>query len=435
MKSGHLERELGSWLRSFEPAGLPVGARLRLSADLLAESERAVPARLRLRGALAFASSLAASLLLLGFAALLMLGLAGRPSTGMSLGPQTAPSTSPIEEGQLPEWNSLPWMIGASLLVGAFALLPRVRRAASSLRIWLSREGAATIRPLPRSMRQMSRPAWALVAIAILVATWSGFLFSKVAPQPGLWLLWDVLAATWPVLLALAILLRYRTGGRARSCMLTGGLALAVADVCVVSEFAISSIGMDLYGWPWSAYGLQSMSSILWAIGWVALALGIAGQGVSMRRLPIRATGLVVGILFFLNLNGSLDWIANWPWLDIYGYVSGFGQIIRDLSDWLAMLSWAWIAWIGLNAGWRRGGGRSWNLILIGASIMLCSQFVQAALFLHPVDSADVSSLFWQIFPGVYLMGLVCLLLALLIGLRPVADEAPLPQEAVVAEP
>lgn len=225
--TGRLEAELPAWLRGFDAGPMPVAARLRISADLRAETSRSRHILPHLPQIL---SAAAALLILLVGAGLFLIvvkttgttiGGAGTPSvlpTGV-IEPYSSPGSSP----QLANPLWLAFVLCVSALAGVATRSRPVRTAVG--RLVLGADGAipAPVARLPRRLREVPRLAL-LATLPIVEVAWSRSVY-------GPTVLAYSISVALPATLACAIALRYPIGDRSARWLLVGGIALAVAKL------------------------------------------------------------------------------------------------------------------------------------------------------------------------------------------------------------
>lgn len=429
--TSRMETELASWLRTFEPDGAPTALRLRTFADLQTEADSPRRRLAWLRPALSSTAPLGAVLL---WAVLILLvavpgtiessgaGAPGRllaPGFGGPSGPSS--STAPAFA-----WDPV-WIVAllmASALVGLGVTLRPVR--ASVRRLVLGKEEAIPEAPLPlpRSWRTVPRLALALGVLPVIGILWSSLLYTPTSPsyEAGLVLTY-LLGAVGCV-----VALRYPRGDRSTNVLLVGGVALAVMNLPGLALMTSGQLGL-LNGSDWLGPTLSYMnlfvSQALTATGWLALAFGLAGRSGVARRPPAilaaaAACGsLLVTIARFAQISGEQVAVTGPPdqfaWLD---------PVVRAATSWLLVMAWMAILWTGLGTGWRRGAPVGWQLVLMSGAMATGAFWFFSATGLLGLSVPDWlgSSVLW----GLAGLGPV-FALALLIGLRPMTNEASSP--------
>jgi len=176
----------------------------------------------------------------------------------------------------------------------------------------------------------------------------------------------------------------------------------------------------------------------------------VAGRSESVRRPPVNLASVCVAAAFFVAL--------TFEFFD--GYVSGplaylAVSVWDDLCRWLALVAWMAVLWVGLSA-WRARGSWGWGLVLAAGALYVVAglpdylqhvyQYVSPPVltdatgqqgYLYNIDPYFV----WQL--AVTAASQVALLLALAIGLRPIASDSgtpttapaePAPQEPAIVE-
>jgi hypothetical protein len=205
-------------------------------------------------------------------------------------------------------------------------------------------------------------------------------------------------------------------------------------------------------------------------VGAAALAAGIASRQGSVRLPPLRLTAVVVGATFAMTtsvmfLNYYLHFLPLFPFL--------LEEVLATLAEWTSRVAWLAILWLGISA-WTRGRGQlGWKLVLLAGALNLASHMPgDVSLLFHqfvpivspvsmrgPLDTTiafspallfDSPESLWQVFWQVVtaIGSSVALLLALVVGLRPVpsgdstalepepaAGETAVEAAAAVAEP
>lgn len=453
-----MEAELIKWLGGFEPAGTPIALRFRTFADLRAEADRP---RRRLPWLLPALSSMASLGAVVFGAGLIMLlavagasvsqGVGGSGGVGPSFvgGGAGSPPIDYVTSSYGPDPVALLLLLVASVLAGASVLLPRVQSLVC--RIAFGKGEAAPSAPLPfrRPLRSISRLTWVLGAVAavtLLGQFWIAYGVARmqmVLPEG----LPSLFSAAMIVPFAVAVALRYPLRDRSSKLLLVGTVAM-VANQLLFSTLALLSL-VGLYPFDWT--GLLYLVDFLSVASAVGIAAGLAGRSGSVRRPPLRLAAASVGVAFFIA--ATYLFLEGLGWNPTLPYPLDHG--VSDLASWVVLSAWLAILWVGLSA-WRQGRsswrqGRSswgWKLVVAAGALSLLAGLPiylnQLYLYLNPtsfnaaLDGTTQTEAFtyvvgldywWQMIATV--VANAALLLALLIGLRPVPSDGVPP----VAEP
>lgn len=419
-----LEAELPGWLRKFEPAGTPIALRLRISADLHAEADRPRRRLLRMQPALSSVGMLAA--VVVGVGLVLLLAVVGA-SLGHGVGsPVTAPP--PDASGQqtsdvLGAYGILAWLlplIAGSALMAAVVCVPVVRHGIGRLALGRGEAAPSAPRALRRPLREVPLSVWALAALTVAITLWTWQVFRAMIAAPAIDFLWWVYWLIEGPVLALAVRLRYPLRDRASRMMMSGCLALSMASLCYLAALTGSLAWNSSWGLPMEV--LFYANAGLTSAGCLALVAGLAGRAGITRRPPIGLVALLTGVAFCAELQPSFGWVFYaFPAITID--ISTVDSLIGDLSRWLTLVGWLAMIWIGVRAGTRRGLALEWLLVAC-AGILIVSCRVVGLGFGWGILPWELLQGTWREITAASLLGAVCLLAALLIGLRPHDDGA-----------
>jgi hypothetical protein len=443
-----VESELARWLCELEPAGTPVALRLRAYADLRAEVDSPRPRLPWLRPAFSAFGSLGSVVVIAGLVLLLtMAGNSNLAGGGAGTLPGlSAPPTPPPADttGNGPDPIAVMLLVAAAI-AGMTVYLSPVQRLVR--RATTPKGRPAPLAPLAvrRSWRAVSPVAWALGAMAVVLWAWglqrfllqdpgiTGVLIGPIFFVAGL----SSLAASAVALaIPFAVAWRYPLRDWSARLMLFGALA-AICDTVFYSTMAI--VGRSLGPSDLPMLGIPA----LWMLGVALLTAGIASRQGSVRRPPLRLTAVVVGATFAMTtsvmyLNYDLRWVPLSPYL--------IEAMLATLSEWTSRVAWLAILWLGITA-WNTGRGRlGWKLVLLAGALNLASHLPgDISLLLHQfvsiVPNVSMRGPFESMVefaPGApalsieYLWQVVApigssaaLLLALVVGLRPVPANRP----------
>jgi hypothetical protein len=417
LSNARMEAELTTWLRRFEPSDLPINARLRISADLRAQATHPVHAWTRLSRPV---STMASVAVMVAWVVLFLLAVTSMNTASYGAGGSSGPE--PIIIPTSPDLGSQQWLTDplwlalifvASALAGAGTNLRRVRSAAGRV-VFGSRKAIAAA-PIPMRRRLRSVPRLALVLAMVPVI--------NVVMQPYLDhpLMLDYSVSLFlPSALACVVAFRYPVRDRSVRWLLVGGIALGVAE----------AMHLDTY---WT----------LRAVGWLALAVGLAARARVASRPPWVAVAAVVGVVLYVAASSVINHAAMYHPVD---YVLP-SLIYQAATECLINLAWMAIIWTAFTC-LRRGGGRVWALVLAAAAGLLGLQLywssgIHGDVLLWLDGWTDPEILIRALLAGKWL-SFGALLAALLIGLRPVGgrgqpDEEPptdpTPDTEVAGEP
>ena len=393
--TGRLEVELRLWLRGFEGGPMPVAARLRISADLRAEASHPVRLWARLPRLVSSAASVA---VVLAWAVLFLLAVTsmntasygpGAPTGPEPINPPTPDLSSP---GLLADPLGLALILVASVLAGAASTLRIVRSAAG--RVVLGAGRAVTAPPIPLRRRIRTVP-WLALVLALLPV-----MNVVLQPYPNHPLMPAYSISMFlPSALACAIAFRYPAGDRSVRWLLVGGFCVGLAQ---------------------AVFGVTNWT--LGAIGWLALAVGLAARTGAANRPRWFLVAAATGVAIYVHANVVIDMAASYSPVD-YVLPALVSQAAAE-----CMISFAWMAiiWTAFTC-LRRGGGAAWALIVAAAGGLLGLQLYQAlgwntGLTLWLMDWMDHETLMNALL-AVEWLSFGALLAALLIGLRPAASE------------
>jgi hypothetical protein len=401
-----LQAELSGWLRDFETAALPINARLRISADLRAEAAR--PTRLwpRLPRLVSTAASL---VVVLAWAVLFLLVVT---STGTeSYGPGSPDGPTPVVNPPGPGLGSSPlladplWLaliLVVSALAGGGANLRLVRSAVGRVVFGSGKAVPAPPVPLRRRLRTVPRLAFVLAMLPIINVVMQPYLHHPlmVSYSVSLFL---------PSALACVVAFRYPARDRSVRWLLVGGVALGLAV----------AMHLDTY---WT----------LRAIGWMALAIGLAARAGVASRPRWFLVAAAVGVVLYVEANSVINIAANYHPVD---YVLP-SLVYQAATECLISFAWMAIFWTAFTC-LRRGGGPAWVLVLAAASGLF-------GLHLYRALDWNVGLTLWlttwldygivaNALLAVEWLSFGALLTALLIGLRPASDGTQQPDSG--AEP
>jgi hypothetical protein len=160
------------------------------------------------------------------------------------------------------------------------------------------------------------------------------------------------------------------------------------------------------------------------AIGWLALAVGIAGRAGVTNRPPWLVVAAAVGVVLCAETGSFINTAAMYNPVD-YVMPALIYEAITDCLVSFALMSIVWTAWTCL----RRGGGPVWALVLAAAAGLFGLQLYHALnmnvdftyLLLPWVDPDTLAN----ILLSVQWLSFGALLAGLLIGLGPAAPALP----------
>jgi hypothetical protein len=414
-----LEAELAGWLRGLEPASMPIAARLRISADLQAEA--ALPRQVLTRMWRLVASTASLMLLLVGAGVFLLIVTgtgtaltgAGGPIAPLpgTISPTPGASTTPLLTDPL--WVAV--IVTFSILAGAITNLRPVRVAVARVVLGSTEDVSAPATPLSRHLGKAPRLALALAALPIIVVAWSTWLYWPSSQWLSISNLSAWISISLPACLACAIALRYPARDRWNRWLLIGGIAIAITTL---PSLALGTAG-ELGWFDYSDWGVPlSMASpfvgyTLSAVGWTALAIGLATRAGRINRPRWFVVSAAIGAVGYTRVASALSFAAA------IGLASQDVPrlVYQSASSVLIGLAWLSILWTALACS-RRRGGRAWICLLVAAAAAV---FLDAASFVATLTGNSFPSDFY-----LYLdwLSLGALLLALLVGLNPVAGAA-----------
>jgi hypothetical protein len=418
--SGALESQLSSWLRGFDPGEAPIRMRVRISANLRAETERRRNWRPWLaRGMSSVTASIA---VLIGAAPVILAATGSSVSTaGSPMSPlpgPAAPLTNAQAGGRL-DLTGLAALLLVAGLVGALSCLPAIRRLARWV-VGCDEQRAAT-RSLPRRFHDIPGRVVLLDLLAIVEIAWWYIAYGIPSDFSVLSLTVSLLL---PVLLAPAIALRYSAADRSGRWLAIGSVSLAVQ---AIPGLVLATTG-SWFDADWGqrlSTAFPFLEHSLTALGWFALALGIAARSGLARRPSWFVVVAGVAVVLCTQVSSAFNIASD---LDVGGM--GLPDDIRARLVWqvitmsLANLAWLSILWIALMRVRTESSDRSWKLALISGAawtVLLVYFSLASAKWLPLFDFQVINYGEWIV--------LGALLLALLVGLNPVQTEQERPVE------
>jgi hypothetical protein len=424
-----IEAGLAKWLHGLEPAELPIALRLRTFADLREEAARP---RRPLSWMLPALSSIAAlGAVVLGAGLIMLLVVAGATLDHTAGGPgPVAPSGQPPLGQTITSGPNLPALLVilvASGLAGLSLLAKPTRGFAGRMVFGKGEIAPAAVLPLRRPWRSIRRLTWALGALTVVTIALSAREFIRafgfVPPEgayvvasstPG-WLILSFCSQVIAAPLALVVAWRYPRNDRASRWLLVGAIALLVDELLMLSMYEV----LWWLGGPWTSFLVTSTVS---TVGILALTVGLAGRSGSLPRPPIRLAAAAVGTAFF-----AATFSMAYSWLN--------GATVNDqdqlewvaicLMNWLALVAWLSILWVGIWAV-RRSRSGAWALLLGTGLLQLSSSAVAGLLqvWTELNRAADGAGGYWNLAMWwtqvATCLGAAALFGALLVGLRPV---------------
>ena len=386
-----LKAELSGWLRDFETAALPIDARLRISADLRAQASRPQRSWPQLPRLVSSAASLA---VVLAWAALFLLSATTTSTTsygpGAPTGPDpvvTPPTTDMSSPPPLTDPVGLALICVASVLAGAAVNLRLVRSAARRV-VFASGKAAAPPIPLPHRLRIVPRLALVLAMLPVINVVMQPYLHHPLMPAYSMSLL-------LPSMLACVIAFRYPLRDRSARWLLVGGFCLGLAQ----------AMHLDTY---WT----------LRAVGWLALAVGLAARAGVPNRPPWLAVAAVVGVVLYVEANSVFNIVAY------YDPVASVVPTLTYQAVTECLISFGWIAiiWTAFSC-LRRGGEPAWVFVLAAAAGLFGLQLYHALNGSFDLTLWIATRLDYYVLTNTLLavewLSYGALLAALLIGLRP----------------
>ncbi len=396
--SGGLEAELPTWLRSFEPSALPIHARLRTSADLRAQAAHPVRAWTRLPRMLATAASVA---VVLAWAALFLLAVTSINTASYGPGAPTGPEpiiNPPTTDPGSPQWLADPLELAlivlASVLAGAAVNLRLVRSAAHRVVSGSGKADATAPIPWRRGLRSVPRLALVLAMLPVINVVMQPYLNHP--------LMLDYSVSLFlPSALACTVAFRYPIADRSARWLLVGGFALGL------------SVAMHLETY-----------STLRAIGWLALAIGLAARAGVANRPPWLIVAATLGVVLYAEAGSVIGVASRYTPVD---YVLP-SLIYQGASACLVDFALMAIIWTAITS-LRSGVGPVWVLVLAAAAGLFGLQLYHAlnmnidlTYWLLPLVDPDTLA---NILLTVQWLSFGALLAGLLIGLGPAAQAVP----------
>ncbi len=389
--SGSLEAELSTWLRGFEPPAVPVNARLRISADLRTQAARPVRAWARLPRLVSTTASVA---VVLAWAVLFLLAVTSLNTasygTGAPTGPEpiiNPPTTDLGSPGWLADPLELALIVMASLLAGLAVNLRLVRSAARRVVFGSGKAVAAAPIPMRRRLRSVPRLALVLAMLPVINVVMQPYLNHPLMLEYSMSLF-------LPSALACAVAFRYPVNDRSVRWLLIGGIALGIAVAMHLDTF-------------WT----------LRAVGWLALAVGLAARAGVAQRPPWLFVAAGVGVVLYAEASSLINKAAGYNPVD-YVMPALIYEAITECLLSLALMAIIWTAYTSV----RSSGEPAWILVLTAAAGLFGLELYRALNM--NIDFADW--LLPWVDPGTLANVLLtfqwlsfgALLAALLIGLR-----------------
>jgi hypothetical protein len=413
-----MEAELPGWLRTFEPTAMPIALRVRVSADLRAEARRPRRPLPWLVPAMSSMASLAAVvgvglILLLAVASASQIHSVGGPGAVMppDMGSQTGSS-----DLSLWPFYADPVMV---LLVLAFAALIAASVCLGSVRAAMSRvvlgKGAGTpaaLLPFRRPVRDIPCLTWALGALAMATAVWYELVFGGTVLRGIPVLGFSSLAV------AFAVALRYPRHDRSSELMLLGSLAIELDAVLFGAVVSLQP-----------SFGLLVLVSLLSNLAFAVLAAGLATRSGLAFRPPLVLAVVAIGGAFLVEVTGSDLIYAK--------LVSSPAEIVLAVANALASLlmlvAWLVILWVGLTASLQRHSTWGWRLVVV-ACVGKALELGISSLMNSMVFSGEDPLLPIRLIQAAQTVEWTFLLVALLVGLRPVVTAGALVRAEPAAE-
>ncbi len=397
-----LEAELPTWLCSFEPSALPINARLRISADLRAQAAHPVRAWTRLPRMLSTAASVA---VVLAWAALFLLAVTSINTASYGPGAPTGPEpiiNPPTTDLGSPQWLADPLelalIVVASVLAGAAVNLRLVRSAARRVVFGSGRAIAAAPIPMRRRLRRVPRLALVLAMLPVINVVMQPYL------NHPLMLDWSM-SLFLPSALACVVAFRYPVGDRSVRWLLVGGFCLGL------------SVAMHLETY-----------STLRAIGWLALAVGLAARAGVANRPSWLILAATLGVVLYAETGSVISVASRYTPVDYVLPSLIYQGASACLVD-FALIAIIWTAFTSL----RSGGGPVWVLVLVAAAGLFGLQLYHAlnmnidlTYWLLPWVDPDTLA---NVLLTVQWLSFGALLAGLLIGLEPATPAAPVASE------
>lgn len=389
-----LQAELSEWLHGFETAALPINARLRISTDLRAEAARPPRVWPRLPQLVSTAASL---VVVLAWAVLFLIVVTSMGTASYGPGgpagpdPNVIPPTPDVWSQQvLSDPLGLTLIVIASVLAGAGVNLRRVRSTAVRVVFGSRKASPAPPVPLRRRLRSVPRLALVLAMLPIINVVMQPYLNHPpmLAYSMSLFL---------PSALACVVAFRYPVSDRSVRWLVVGGFALGLAEAMHVET-------------NWT----------LRAIGWLALAVGLAARAGVASRPPWLLVAAAVGVVLYVEANSVINIAAMYTPVD---YVLP-ALIYQAATECLISFAWIAIIWTAFTC-LRRGGGPAWVLVMAAATGLFGLQLshvwnLDFTLWLmtwldHETVVNALQAVEW--------LSYCALLTALLIGLRPITSQ------------
>lgn len=420
--SGALESRLSSWLRGFDPGEAPIGLRVRISADLTAQTERR-HGRIPL---LASGLSLAAAFVVVLIGAALVALAAGAGGAASTVGSPAWPGQTvpPLTDVQVSGGMTLTWLavvLVVAGLVGASTTTAPIR--------WIGRSLVGTgrsvqpARAFPRRIRDIPGLALVLALLAISEIVWSLYAYGIPLTSTD-WLVTQLLSLG----LVPAIALRHwPAADRSSRWLLVGVIAIAGANLP-----GLALVTAAQWGWFDNTDLGGTLSDILpfvvpsvIAFGWLSIGAGVAARS-GVARLPRRPiVAAAVALVLFSEIAGSINFAAivgaQMPLAPRDTARIAWETVTTCIQD----LAWLAILWAALARTLQRVANQAWMLALVAAVTS-----VALRLYAPLVSAGWLPFVDWQVLMLLSWLGAATLLMAVLIGLNPSGNAQANPLEA-----